>query len=151
MSDSARVGVVELRVRYAETDSMGFVYHTHYLVWCEVGRTSLLSELGYRYRDLERDGIFLAVSDARIRYHAPARYDDLIRVTTRLSHVRSRGVIFDYTVQDLTTRRRLATARTHLISLDRSGRPQSLPADLRERLEQAVLPDRPRNSPAAEG
>lgn len=129
---------MEFRVRYAETDSMGFVYHTHYLVWCEVGRTSLLRDLGTSYVDLERDGFFLAVSDAQIRYHAPARYDDLIRVTTRLSQVRSRGVVFDYTVADASSRRRLATARTHLVCIDRGGRPQSLPAALRAHLEAAT-------------
>jgi acyl-CoA thioester hydrolase len=134
MGTDARVGRVEFRVRYAETDAMGFVYHTHYLVWCEVGRTSLLRELGTSYAELERQGVFLAVSQAEIRYHAPARYDDLIRVDTRLGGVRSRGVIFDYEVEDASTRRRLATARTHLVCLDAAGRPRLLPSDLRLRL-----------------
>lgn len=138
MGARGEIGTVEFRVRYAETDAMGFVYHTHYLVWCEVGRTSLLRDLGASYADLERDGIFLAVSDAQIRYHSPARYDDLIHVATRLSQVRSRGVIFDYTLSDVSSRRRLATARTHLVCLDRSGRPQSLPADLRDRLQASL-------------
>lgn len=146
------VGAVEFRVRYAETDAMGFVYHTHYLVWCEVGRTSLLRDLGASYADLERDGFFLAVSAAQVRYHAPARYDDLIHVHTRLSQVRSRGVVFDYTVTDVTTQRPLATARTHLVCLDRTGRPQSLPADLRDRLRTALRTGGDgRNSSEAEG
>ena len=146
------VGAVEFRVRYAETDAMGFVYHTHYLVWCEVGRTSLLRDLGASYADLERDGFFLAVSDAQIRYHAPARYDDVIHVSTRLSQIRSRGVIFDYTVSDVSSERRLATARTHLVCLDRTGRPQSLPAALRDRLEASLgAGGDGRNSSEAEG
>lgn len=134
MGANGRVCRVEFRVRYAETDAMGFVYHTHYLVWCEVGRTTLLRESGTSYAELERQGVFLAVSEAAIRYHAPARYDDLVRVETRLGGVRSRGVTFDYEVEDASSRRRLATARTRLVCLDAAGRPRLLPSDLRVRL-----------------
>jgi acyl-CoA thioester hydrolase len=134
MGESGRASEVEFRVRYAETDSMGFVYHTHYLVWCEVGRTHLLRETGTSYAELERTGVFLAVSEAEIRYHAPACYDDRIRVRTRLRALRSRGVVFDYEILDADSGRRLATARTHLVCLDRDARPQSLPSDLRARL-----------------
>ncbi|MDZ7630965.1 MAG: thioesterase family protein [Gemmatimonadaceae bacterium] len=76
---------VELRVRYAETDQMGVVYHSNYLIWCEVGRTELIRQYGHSYADIERLGVGLAVSDAALRFHAPARYDDLIRVTTTLT------------------------------------------------------------------
>ena len=73
---------VELRARYAETDQMGIVYHSHYLVWCEVGRTDYIRRIGMPYAELEKQGMRLAVSDASLRFHAPARYDDLVRVET---------------------------------------------------------------------
>jgi acyl-CoA thioester hydrolase len=107
------------------------VYYANYLVWCEIGRTEFLRTLGRSYADLERAGIFLAVADASLRYHASARYDDLIRVDTTLSSVRSRALEFDYLVLNAESGARLVSARTTLVSLDREGRPSPLPADLR--------------------
>ncbi|MGH7504351.1 MAG: acyl-CoA thioesterase, partial [Longimicrobiales bacterium] len=86
------------RVRYAETDQMGVVYHTHYLVWCEIGRTDFIRQFGVRYADLERQGLFLAVAEATIRYTGAARYDDAIRVETWIEAVRSRTVTFGYAI-----------------------------------------------------
>lgn len=126
---------LELRVRYAETDQMGVVYHTNYLIWCEVGRTELIRQLaGVSYADLEAAGVRLAVADASIRYHGAARYDDRIRVTTTLTEARSRSVTFEYLVSNAETGERLASARTVLVSLDASGRPAVLPDHLRRRL-----------------
>ncbi|HEV7702990.1 MAG TPA: thioesterase family protein [Gemmatimonadaceae bacterium] len=126
--------VTEVRVRYAETDQMGVVYHTNYLIWCEIARTDLIRMFGASYRDLEARGIRLAVSEASVRYIAAARYDDRIRVETRLSRVTSRTMIFDYTILNADTMQRLATARTTLISLDASNRVSVLPADVRRTL-----------------
>ena len=128
---------LELRVRYAETDQMGVVYHANYLVWCEVGRTDYIRAGGLSYAEMERAGFGLAVADASMRFHAPARYDDLVRVQTTLSEVRSRTVTFDYVIVNAESRARLVTARTVLVSLDASGRTVSLDAGVRERLEQA--------------
>lgn len=127
----------EFRVRYAETDQMGVVYHTNYLIWCEVGRTDLLRQLGASYAELEGRGIFLAVSEARVRFLAAARYDDMVRVTTKLTRVRSRGVSFAYVLENATTGELLARAETNLICLDEGGVPRKLPEDLRGRLEGA--------------
>src|SRR3954467_15318610 len=88
----------EFRVRYAETDRMGVVYHANYLVWCEVGRVEFMRALGRDYATLEEQGTGLAVTDARVRYLAPARFDDPIRVTTTLAGVRSRAVSFVYEI-----------------------------------------------------
>jgi acyl-CoA thioester hydrolase len=86
-----------LRVRYAETDQMGVVYHANYFVWFEVGRVELLRQLGFSYRDMEQnDQCFIAVVDARCRYKAPARYDDEIVVRTCLKNVRESLVHFGY-------------------------------------------------------
>lgn len=132
---------LELRVRYAETDQMGVVYHTNYLVWCEIGRTELIRRLtGTSYAELEQAGVKLAVADLSIRYHSAARYDNLIRVSTTLADARSRSITFDYRIMNAETTERLATARTVLVSLDQSGRPVVMPDDLRKHLVQAPPP-----------
>jgi acyl-CoA thioester hydrolase len=122
---------VEFRVRYAETDQMGVVYHTNYLVWCEVGRTDFIRARGMSYADMERAGIGLAVSELSARFHAAARYDDMIRVRTTLADARSRSVVFDYLITNAETGDRLVTARTALVALDSTGRPTSFPAGVR--------------------
>lgn len=122
---------VEFRVRYAETDQMGVVYHTNYLVWCEVGRTDFIRARGMSYADIERAGIGLAVSELSARFHGAARYDDLIRVRTTLADVRSRGITFDYLVTRAESGEKLVTARTALVSIDRAGRPTALPPTVR--------------------
>lgn len=133
--------VTELRVRYAETDQMGVVYHANYLVWCEIARTDLIRTLGASYRELEERGVRLAVSEASVRYIAAARYDDRIRVETRLSRVTSRTLIFDYIILNADSSQRLATASTTLISLDQSGRVTVLPADVRRALSGNAEPN----------
>ena len=129
---------VEFRVRYAETDQMGVVYHSEYLVWCEVGRTEYIRALGLPYAEMERRGALLAVADASLRYHGSARYDDMIRVETTVTEVRSRAVVFEYLIRHLPSGTRLVTARTMLVSLDRNARPAPLPAEVRELLERAM-------------
>jgi acyl-CoA thioester hydrolase len=126
---------VEFRVRYAETDQMGVVYHTNYLVWCEVGRTDFIRARGMSYAEIERSGVGLAVSELTARFHAAARYDDVIRVRTTLAEVRSRGITFDYVITDVATGKRLVTARTALISIDAAGRPTAMPASVRALFE----------------
>jgi acyl-CoA thioester hydrolase len=122
---------IEFRVRYAETDQMGVVYHTNYLVWCEMGRTDFIRTRGISYASMERAGVSLAVSELSARYHAAARYDDMIRVRTSLVDVRSRMIVFDYLVMNAESRQRLVTARTTLVSLDASGKPVAFPEAVR--------------------
>lgn len=128
--------VTETRVRYAETDQMGVAYHANYLVWCEMGRTDFIREHVRSYAQLEREGVALAVSEATVRYHAGARYDDLVRVETTLAEVRSRGLVFDYVITRGDGGERLATARTALVSIGADRRPVSMPEDLRARLNE---------------
>ncbi len=91
------VGETRLRVRYAETDQMGVVYHANHFIWFEVGRVELLRQLGFSYRDMEqKDGCFIAVVDARCRYRAPAYYDDAIVVRTQVKNVRDSVIHFGY-------------------------------------------------------
>lgn len=129
---------VEFRVRYAETDQMRVVYHSHYLVWCEVGRTDLIRRLGTSYADLEKQGVKLAVIDASLRYHSAARYDDMIRVKTLLTDVRSRSVTFEYAIEHALTGAKLVTARTTLASLDGEGKLVAMPAHFRTILANAI-------------
>jgi acyl-CoA thioester hydrolase len=138
MSAHPTEGSVRLRVRYAETDQMGIVYHANYLVWCEIGRTELMRSFGCAYADLERSGIRLAVAEATLRYGQPARYDDPILVVTRLTGAQSRAVTFGYQVnrEDEGGTCLLATATTRLIAIDESGATRRLPADLLERFRE---------------
>ncbi|AHG90736.1 4-hydroxybenzoyl-CoA thioesterase [Gemmatirosa kalamazoonensis] len=133
----SRVHVTELRVRYAETDQMGVVYHANYLAWCEVGRTEFIRTGGMSYRQMEEAGVALAVAEASLRFHAPARYDDLIRVETTMTDVRSRSVTFDYLVSRADDGVRLVSASTRLVSIDRNSRPTAMPGPVREILERA--------------
>lgn len=125
-------------MRYAETDQMGVVYHSHYLVWCEIGRTDLIRRLGTPYAELERQGVTLAVVDASIRYHSGARYDELVRVRTLLASVRSRTITFDYIIERAESGEKLVTARTMLASLNGEGKLVALPLTLRKLLDDAA-------------
>ncbi len=128
----------DLRVRYAETDQMGVVYHANYLVWCEIGRTDFIRALGKSYADMERDGVSLAVSDAALRFVGSARYDDPIVVHTRLDDVRSRGLRFAYRITHGDSGRTLVTATTALVALDANGRPARLPPAILDMLQRAL-------------
>jgi len=131
--------VSEVRVRYAETDQMGVVYHANYLVWCEIGRTDFIRALGRSYADLERDGVTLAVSDASLRFLGSARYDDRVLVHTALDELRSRGMRFVYRIEHAETGRTLVTATTSLIALDARGRPSRLPASVQQLLQRGRI------------
>ena len=125
----------ETRVRYAETDQMGVAYHANYLIWCEMGRTDFIRHHVRSYADLEREGVALAVSDASVRYHAAARYDEVVRIVTTLAEVRSRALVFEYLMTRQPGGERLATARTTLVSLGTAGKLTAIPDDLRATLE----------------
>ena len=89
------------RVRYQETDQMGVVYHANYLNWFEIGRTEMLRELGFTYRELEDKGVFLPVTSADLQFKSPARYDDLVVVFARLTGFAALRVVFEYEVRRL--------------------------------------------------
>jgi acyl-CoA thioester hydrolase len=105
-----------LRVRYAETDQMAVVYHSNYLVWFEVGRTGLLRQLGFTYRELEAGGIRLPVAEATCRFKHPAHYDDELVIRTRVTQLRGSLLRFGYEVVRRADAKLLATGETvHLI------------------------------------
>ncbi|HYC32516.1 MAG TPA: thioesterase family protein, partial [Gemmatimonadales bacterium] len=114
------VSEIRVRVNYSETDQMGVVYHARYLVWLDIARTEHLRLSGMSYRELEEAGLRLVVSDVALRYRRPARFDDEVRVRCWVRSVASREVVFGYAVELADGGRLLATARTSLLSLDRS-------------------------------
>jgi acyl-CoA thioester hydrolase len=117
-----------LRVRYAETDQMGIVYHANYIIWMEVGRVEYCRVAGIRYRDLERDeGILLAVVEANCRYVSAAMFDDEVIVRTCLVQAHPRMLRFAYEMVDAATNRVLATGETKHVFCDRQRRPVKLP------------------------
>jgi acyl-CoA thioester hydrolase len=117
-----------IRVRYAETDQMGVVYHANYFVWFEVGRVELLRQLGFSYRDMEKnDGCGIAVIDACCRYKAPARYDDEIIVRTHLKYIRESLIQFGYELLRADDRTLLAEGDTTHIVVDREMKKTPLP------------------------
>jgi acyl-CoA thioester hydrolase len=109
-----------VRVNYSETDQMGVVYHARYLVWLDVARTEHLRQCGMSYRELEAEGLRLAVSEVVIRYRHPARYDDPVRIRCWVRELASRKVVFGYAIEHAEDARLLATATTSLLALDSS-------------------------------
>src|SRR5579875_3284664 len=98
-TDPMAVSTATFRVRYAETDQMGVVYYANYFIWAEIGRVELLRQLGFEYRQMELEhNCHLPVVEANCRYKSPARYDDLIRVETRVSGLRSSVIRFAYRI-----------------------------------------------------
>jgi len=126
--------IIDLRVRYAETDQMGFAHHANYLIWCELARTSLMRDQGVSYRELEESGLFLPVVDAHITFRSPARFDDLVQVRCWVRELRSRRVDFGYQLKIDEENRVLATATTRLIAMDKNNVVTTIPDTVRELL-----------------
>jgi acyl-CoA thioester hydrolase len=117
-----------LRVRYAETDQMGVVYHSNHLIWFEVGRVELMREMGFSYRDMERDdGRFIAVAEVKCRYRAPVYYDEEVVVRTRLKNVRESIVVFSYELVHADRGTLLAEGETTHIVTDSNMKVAALP------------------------
>lgn len=121
-------GETKLRVRYAETDKMGVVYHSNFVIWFEVGRVELLRQLGFEYKSMEKeDNCHIPVVDLRVRYKAPALYDDEIVVRTRLANARTALLHFTYEVARASDGTLLATGETTHIIVDDNFQRRSLP------------------------
>lgn len=117
--------VLDVRVRYNECDPMGVVHHSVYPIWLEQGRTEMLRADGGRYRDLEAQGLFLAVVKLAVTYRSPARYDDMLRIETTLTRLGRAKIEHEYTIrrdEDV-----LATGSTTLACIDRAGQVREIP------------------------
>lgn len=122
------VNVTKLRVRYAETDQMGVVYHSNHLIWFEVGRVEFMRQMGFSYRDMERDdGLFIAVAEAKCRYRAPVYYDEEVVVRTQLKAVRQSVIVFRYELARANTGALLAEGETTHIVTNSEMKVSSLP------------------------
>jgi acyl-CoA thioester hydrolase len=123
----------QIRVRYAETDQMGVVYHGNYFTWFEVGRVDFCRHLGFEYKQMElEDDSFIVVADAHCRFKKPARFDDVLTVRTRVLASQRRTVKFGYEVIHAASGDLLATGETMHVFCDKLGRPKSLPEKYRK-------------------
>ena len=127
----------EFRVRYADTDQMGWVYYANYLRWFEIGRAEMLRSAGHSYREVEAEGTWLPVLEASCRYHEGARYDDLVAIETAVAELRKASVTFSYRLRRAGDEVLLATGMTRHCFLGRDGRAGRAPEGLRALLERA--------------
>ena len=142
---------IEVRVRYAEVDQMGMLHHSQYWVYFEMGRTELLRRGGYSYRDCQRDGVFFVLARCAAKFHAPARYDDLLVLTTRITRVGLARIDHAYELKlknpDAGRPRLLATAQTTLACVDADGKvipmPETITGQPRTRRKPGSKPKKP--------
>ena len=134
-------GEHRVRVRYAETDQMGVVYHANYLVWFEVGRVELIRQMGLDYKSMEsEEGVGIAVVEVNVRYKAPARYDEELIIRTRIVGVRGSVVKFSYTLHRADDRLLLAEGATTHVVVDKTMRKAAMPARYAEAFRAAHVP-----------
>lgn len=115
---------IEIRVRYSETDAMGFLHHSNYLCYFEMGRTELLRAGGGSYRAMEEKGLFLVVTKVTVQYRQPARYDDLLTLTTRFA--RASFAKLEHAYELRRDGQLLTTGETTLACIDRDGKVQRM-------------------------
>ena len=129
-----------IRVRYAETDRMGVVYHANYLVWFEIGRTEFCRARGFAYKDMEEnDQAFLVVAESYCRYKAPAQYDDEMVIRTHITELRRRSVRFGYEIIRAADGLIIAEGETGHVVTDPTGRVISMPESYRLALSSPPL------------
>ena len=126
---------IEIRVTYAETDAMGIVYYANYLRWFEMGRTEFIRNLGFPYRKLEEEGIYLPVSEVFCKYLVSARYDDVLMIETAVDLLRRASIQFTYRILRKEDGTELVTGKTLHAFLGREGRIIRIPRLLKERLQ----------------
>jgi len=131
----------KVRVRYAETDQMGVVYHGNYFVWFEIGRVELIRALGIEYKRMEiDDDCHIVVADAHCRYHKSACYDEVLRIRTRIAESRNRIVKFSYEIYRDADNKLLASGETSHVICGSNGRPKLLPEKYRSIFDRVATP-----------
>lgn len=127
----------QIRVRYAETDKMGIVHHSNYLIWFEFGRSDFCRARGFSYKDMEEvDKALLVVAESYCRYKAPAYYEDVLTIRTKIEEIRSRSIRFIYEINRPADNMLLAEGETLHLVTDRENRVRTLPKIYREKLLQ---------------
>ncbi len=139
----------QVRVRYAETDQMGVVYYGNYFVWFEIGRVELMRALGFEYKLMEtEDDCFIVVAEAGCRYRQSAKYDELLRVRTRISQAGNRVIKYAYEILRDTDDTLLATGETTHVICGKDGRPKQLPEKYRAKFRALAAVTTDRSQPA---
>ena len=130
----------EIRVRYAETDQMGIVHNSNYLVWFEVGRSEFCRARGFSYKEMEeKDNALMVVAESYCRYKSPAYYEDLLTVRTRVEEIRSRSLRFVYEIFRSSDKTLIAEGETLHLVTDENRKVRSLPASYKEMLLSAEI------------
>ncbi len=125
----------EIRVRYAETDKMGIVHHSNYLIWFEAGRSDLCRAKGFSYKEMEEnDKALMVVAETYVRYKSPAYYEDVLSVRTRVAEIRSRSIRFIYEIVRPSDEALLAEGETLHLVTDMSKRVRQIPDSYKELL-----------------
>lgn len=125
----------EIRVRYAETDKMGIVHHSNFLVWFEIGRSEFCRARGFSYLEMEeKEDALMVVAEVYCRYKSPAFYEDVLTVRTSVADVRSRSLRFIYEIFRASDEKLLAEGETLHVVTDRNKKVRSMPPVYREKL-----------------
>lgn len=125
----------QIRVRYADTDKMGVVYHSNYAIFFEVGRTEMFREIGLPYDEMEKNNIMLPLVDLHINYKRPAHYDELLTVTTKLCELPNVKIKFEYEIHNKKGEL-LVDGYTTLVFIDTTrNRPTRMPDSIKSILE----------------
>ncbi len=128
---------IEIRVPYADVDQMGCVHHSNYLKYFEQGRTELLRETGWAYRELEESGTFFVVTNAQCNYHSPARYDELLSLTTTVKRVTLARIDHHYELRRKEDGELISTGETTLACVDGNGQVIAMPDGLKRKKKQS--------------
>ncbi|HZY63598.1 MAG TPA: thioesterase family protein [Edaphobacter sp.] len=140
MSEKQRVSEARVRVRYAETDQMGVVYHANYLVWFEIGRVEYIRQLGLDYKSMEREeGCGIAVVDVSARYRSPARYDDELIIETRLLAARGPVIRFGYRIVRAADKALLCEGETVHVVVGKDMQKRPLPEKYAKRFAEVLI------------
>jgi len=137
MTDRPMACDIDIRVRYPEVDQMGVLHHSRYWVYFEMGRVELLRARGVAYADLEREGAFFVVAKCSARFLAPARYDEVLRLTTRIVRVGAARIDHEYELRRKDDSALLCSAETTIACVDRTGRIIPIPPSVASRDETA--------------
>ena len=119
-------------VRFAETDLMGIVHHSQYVVWMEEGRSDFMRRKGFTFDQWEAANIGFAVSELNLRYHAPARYGERVTVRTWIESLRSRQIVFAYEIFNADSRQELVTGTVKLIAVDKQNQVRTIPREVQK-------------------
>ena len=118
----------QIRIRYAESDQRGVVYYSNYLIWFEIGRSAYCRIQGFSYAEMEaQTESFLAVAEVSCRYHAPAHYDEIVKIRTSIDSLRKRALRFQYQILNKQSGTLIATGSTTHVILNKNGSPKTLP------------------------